>query len=507
MKKIFIIAALAAASITNAQSVADALRLSTSDITGTARFRAMSGAFGALGGDLSAIAINPASSAVFTKGTLSFSLANDTSNNQTTYFGSTTGTRDSNLEVNQAGGVFVIDSGSDSRWKKITLAFNYDRTSDFNDQFIAAGSGDTSISSYFNAFAQGVALDFLVPLEGESISELYQFLGENEGFGAQQALLGYQAFVIDAVDDTDFGNTAYVVNTGAGPFDQEYFFSSNGFNGKASFNLGAQYNENLYVGVNLNSHFFEYDQSTVLFENSDSDSGRPVSIRQVRFENNLNTFGNGFSFQAGFIGKIHENLRVGFSYDSPTWYTISEEGSQNIRTVAEDNLGEFTTTVNPQVINLFEDYEVKTPEKYTGSLAYLFGKQGLLSLDYSYTDFTNLAFRPQGDPFFQAQNAAIDDLLKAASTYRLGGEYRYDDWSFRGGYRLQESPYEDETTVGDLTGFSLGLGYNFGITKLDIAYDRSEQDRDQSLFNTGLTNAARINNTNTTIVATLTLSL
>ena len=507
MKKILLLVALVAASITSAQSVADALRLADTDITGTARFRALSGAFGALGGDLSAIAINPASSAVFTKGTVSFSLANDNAENQTTYFGDTTTLSDSNLEVNQAGGVFVIDSGNSSKWKKITLGFNYDRTADFNDQFVAAGAGDTSISNYFNDFAQGVPLDLLETLDDETISELYQFLGENEGFGAQQALLGFQAFVIDPVDGTDFGNTQYVVNTGAGPFDQEYFFSSNGFNGKASFNIGAQYNDNLYVGVNLNSHFFDYNETTVLFENVVSDSDGPISIREVRFENNLNTFGGGFSFQAGFIGKIQDNLRVGFTYDSPTWYTISEEGTQNIRTVAEDDEGIFTTTVNPQVVNIFESYDVRTPDKYAGSFAYLFGQKGLISFDYSYTDFTNLSFRPEGDPFFQAQNAAIDELLTAASTFRIGGEYRMDDWSFRGGYRMEESPYEDETTLGDLTGFSLGLGYNFGRTKLDIAYDRSEQDRSQALFNTGLTSAAGISNTNTAVVATLTLSL
>lgn len=506
MKKIFLIAVFVTASITNAQSLGDALRLSTSDITGTARFRGLGGAFGALGGDLSAVGINPASSAVFTKGTVSFSIANDNSNNKTSYFGELTAVRDNNLDVNQAGGVFVIDSSSDSKWNKITLGFNYDRAEDFSDQFIAAGSGDTSISSYFNEFAQGVPLDLLETLEGESVSELYQFLGETEGFGAQQALLGFQSFIIDPVDGNDFGNTAYVVNTGSGDFDQEYFFSSNGFNGKASFNIGAQYDESLYVGLNLNSHFFEYNQNTVLFESSDSFSSGPTSIRQVRFENRLSTFGGGFSFQAGFIKKIQDKLRVGFTYDSSTWYTVSEEGFQNVRTVAEDDLGEFTTTVNPQVTNIFQNYQVKTPDKYTTSLAYIFGKQGLISLDYSYTDFTRLSFRPQGDPFFQAQNAAIDQLLTAASTFRAGGEYRPNNWSFRGGYRLQESPYQDKTTLGNLTGFSLGLGYNFGRTKLDLAYDRSEQDRSQALFTTGLTSAANITNTNTALVATLTLS-
>lgn len=43
---------------TQAQNYTDALRYSTEELTGTARFKAMSGAFGALGGDPSAININ-----------------------------------------------------------------------------------------------------------------------------------------------------------------------------------------------------------------------------------------------------------------------------------------------------------------------------------------------------------------------------------------------------------------------------------------------------------------
>lgn len=507
MKKLVLLAVFTATSILSAQNITDALRLANTDITGTARFRALSGAFGALGGDLSAIGINPASSAVFTKGTFSISAVNDSYNNQTTYFGSSTQTDDSNLNVNQIGGVFVIDTANDRKWKKITLGFNFDRAANFNDQFIASGVGDTSIASYFNEFAQGVPLDLLETLEGETISELYQFLGENEGFGAQQAFLGFQAFVIDPVDPTSFDNTEYIANVGEGPFDQQFLSSSTGSNSKASFNLGGQYNDNFYVGVNLNSHFFDYNETTVLLETIASDSDTGTSLREVRFENNLNTFGSGFSFQAGFIGKIQQNLRVGFTYDSPTWYNVSEEGTQNIRTVAQDEIGEFTTTVNPQVVNIFQDYQVRTPDKYAGSIAYLFGKVGLLSFDYSYSDFSNLTFRPQSDPFFQTQNVAIENTFKAVNTYRIGGEYRFNEWSFRGGYRLEETPFQDETAQSDLTGFSLGLGYNWGRTKLDIAYDRSEQDRSQSLFNTGLTSQAGISNTNTAVVATLSFSL
>lgn len=487
-----------------AQSIADGLRLGTTDITGTARFRALGGAFGALGGDLSAIGINPASSAIFTRGTTSFSLAIDNYDSDVNYFGTRNNTSDGDVSLNQGGGVFIIEASPNSKWNKISLAFNYDRSSNLDDEFFASGIGNTSIANYFVDFAQGVPLELLELQSGETISSLYQFLGEQEGFGAQQAFLGFQSFIIDPVDFDDPNNTAYVSNISGNAFDQQYSFISEGYNSKASFNIGAQYDNRLSFGLNLNSHFGDYTQSTQLIESNNNDGSL---INVVRFQNNLRTISNGFSFQLGTIAKVHQNLRVGLTYDSPTWYTISEEGTQRISTSGTDSDGDFGVTVDPRVTNIFQDYELRVPGKYTGSLAYLFGKKGLISFDYSYSDFSNLTFRPTSDPFFQEQNQRIENTLKGASTYRVGGEYRIKEWSLRAGYRFQESPYEDGETLGDLTGYSVGAGYNWGNVKFDLAVDRSEQDRNQALFNTGLTSQAAIERENIAVVATLTFSL
>ena len=66
--KIFLIFILAISYRGLSQNIFDGLNYSSNSIDGTARFNSMSGAFGALGGDLSAIAINPAGSAVFNNG-------------------------------------------------------------------------------------------------------------------------------------------------------------------------------------------------------------------------------------------------------------------------------------------------------------------------------------------------------------------------------------------------------------------------------------------------------
>ena len=73
--------------------------------------------------------------------------------------------------------------------------------------------------------------------------------------------------------------------------------------------------------------------------------------------------------------------------------------------------------------------------------------------------------------------------------------------------QYEESPYRNETTVGDLTGFSLGLGYDFGNYNFDIAYARAEQDSERQLYEVGLTSAADIETTFNNIIFTLGISL
>ena len=66
MKKyIFLLALGFTISEGQSQEISDAMRYAQDNLTGTARYRAMSGAFGALGGDFSSLNVNPAGSAVF----------------------------------------------------------------------------------------------------------------------------------------------------------------------------------------------------------------------------------------------------------------------------------------------------------------------------------------------------------------------------------------------------------------------------------------------------------
>ncbi len=503
MKKLLIIGAiLGSAMISTAQNVSDGLLFGQQDGYGTARYRALSGAFGAVGGDLSAMGSNPAGSTIFANHFFSFSAANTNNNNNTLFNGNATQNNDSDFSINQVGALFVFENkDSNARVNKFSFGINFDSTRDYDNSFILQGSNNTSIGDYFVNFANGERLIDLELAGNETVDGVFRFLGENGGFISQQAFLGFQSFIIDPVDPTNDDNTQYISNTGTGSFNQRQIVSEIGSQGKFTFNGAIEVDSKLSLGVNLNIHSINLNRFTQFDENN---ANTDATVQAVSFDNDLQVDGSGFSLQAGLIYKATEGLRLGASYQSPTWYRIEESLLQSVAARRDDGSGgTITEEIFPDVITFFQPYNVRTPGNVTGSIAYVFGKKGLISLDYQSTDYSQMRFRPENDLLFASNNQFIENSLVRAATLRIGGEYRINRLSLRAGYRMEESPYEDTSLMGDLQGYSLGLGYTWGKTTLDLSYNRAERDFSRQLFSTGLTTAGNISNIQNNVVATL----
>jgi len=499
MKKIIPFIMLFLCAIVNAQDIKEALQYSTENLQGTARFQAMGGAFGALGGDLSSLNINPAGSGVFNNSLMTFSGSTYHIENQATYFGNTINSSSNDIDLNQIGGVFVFkNTNPNSDWQKFSLAFNYDVVNNFENQYTVVGNSTEGIDTYFLDYAQGIPFGSILLQEGEFIEDAYLDIGANQGFVEQQAFLGYYGGFIDPITQED-GNTNYISNANYSSVNQDFLRRTTGYNSKFTVNMASQYKDDLYLGASLNFHSILYSQYDQLSENG-YDVGS--EIQNATFDNFLQTEGNGFSFSLGAIAKLNEFVRLGASYQSPTWYRLSDDFSQRVSSDLEDDDISF---INFNQINLFETYTIKTPAKLNGSLAVVFGKNGLLSFDYGYQDLSNTELRPINDISFQSVNNEIANTLGAVSTFRLGGEYRIQQISLRGGYRFEQSPYTNGLTIGDLTAFSAGIGYNFGGSRLDLAVARSDRDVNESLLNNGISTPALINriNTNATLSYTI----
>src|SRR5699024_10120367 len=128
------------------------------------------------------------------------------------------------FDLNQAGVVFVFNNlNEDADVSRLSFGISYERTNALKNRFTAVGRSNETVSDRFVNFAQGVPLDLFTPRSGESLDDLYDYLGyASAGFNnsrLQTAYLGYETFLFDALDDSDMNNTDYVSNVSGNSFD------------------------------------------------------------------------------------------------------------------------------------------------------------------------------------------------------------------------------------------------------------------------------------------------
>ena len=114
-----------------------------------------------------------------------------------------------------------------------------------------------------------------------------------------------------------------------------------------------------------------------------------------------------------------------------------------------------------------------------------------------------MQFKPQNDIHFSNLNQEISTRLKDVNTYRFGAEILADRLSFRGGYMIEDSPYnsnsipEFDNIDDSVNGFSLGIGYKLDNTIIDLSFVKINSSKYRKLYDTGLTNQINIDGLNT----------
>ena len=470
----------------NAQSLNDFLKISIDNPVGSARFESMGGAFGALGGDLSAINVNPAGSAVFNDNQYEFTLSNSKKSTKSYYYSDTSVKNKNKFSANQGGGVWIFKNYGGGNINKISFGVNAQTNNSYYDNFEIKGKNQfNSIDKFFLNNTNGVTVSDVSVGTNESTSEVYKFLGEYYGFSAQQAFLAYQGYLID-FDDSN--NTFYSLARYNNGVDQQYTSDSKGYNNKYNLNIAIQFKEDFYFGLNINTHEVYIENYTRLFEsNFDEDS----AIKSILFENRLTTYGEGFSFQIGALRKFNK-LRIGVSYQSPTWYTLWDETSQYLETESVDLNGlNYRDIVDPRITNLYPKYKLNSPSSITLSSALVIGKIGLLSLDVISKDYSKIKVKPKKE--FTDSNNLIKSQLQSTLNFKIGSEIRLNKLSLRAGFNSIESPSTNFTE--NSTSLAYGFGYDFGNTLINFSHKTLEQSKNHQLFDTGLSDIALLEST------------
>lgn len=464
MKKLITIAILFAITITSyAQSLGYqdlGVLFTQNDNNGSARFTAMSGAFGALGGDVSVMNVNPAGISVFNSSSFSGTFNSKNSSITSNYYGNSLTTQDQIFSLSHAGAVLVFDSAFKSEWSKFAIGFNYRLTKDFSNSFLAQGNS-------------GVAT--------------------------------FRDFPLDNNTPTIDYNVA----------DEQRF--SNNYSGEISeFNIAfsSVHQKKLHVGLSLNFYDLNFSQQSQLTEFNNDGNGNDLDANY--YQENF-TIGTGFSANAGFIYKAHQNFRFGLSYQTPTWFTEiiettnitdndgflgdTEIAVSNDNTVYSNNVDSNGNDYYPEQELL---YKLKTPSKLTASAAFIFQKNGLLSFDYINRNYKNMKL---SNGVFTDENQFFQNELRNTHSFNLGTEWRFDRFSVRGGYSFEQNPDRLAEDKNNLRGHSLGAGYNFGSFKLDFAYSNNNKTSSYNFYSGFNVNPAILDIDNRTITATVTLNL
>lgn len=525
----------------DAQSAIDGYRLSQSDLKGTARYMGMGGAFGALGGDLSSISTNPAGIGVYRRNEIGITMDIDMQSATSEAQGMTNTQNQTKVLLNNVGGVASWNLAS-TVMPNLNIGFTYNRAASFNAHYV--GNIPTLSNSLTNYIA-GVSNN-----EGVTVADVtavfdrdgyLTFDPYNPNDGGYQApwlsILGYNSYFINPTGDDDQPNWIgqWGTNTsGSGAFD---VLTSGGVN-EYNIAIGGNIANKVFWGVDFGIVDMNYSMTAMWGENLqnavlDNGSGFVSGSAMWRMRNSYVANGTGYNVKVGVIYRPIQELRLGLSFASPTWYSINENY------IAETN---YQYGVN--IPDMQDDYAVtnggnwglnsynfRTPWRLTASAAGVIGRNLIVSADFEWQKYNKMRFYDGGnnyygyggggyydwgwDPWYApmqkasplintdpwyATNADIEEYYKTTTSIRVGAEYRITPrFSVRAGYAHVSSPVRQEAkdgsmliyTSGTMPNYRMdnstdyitcGVGYNFNNFYIDAAYVNKHQSSEYHAY-------------------------
>lgn len=501
--------AIAFPAIAFSQSAIDALSLSRNDLRGTARYMSMGGAFGALGGDLTTLSQNPGGIGVYRSHELGFTLNLDPQSASAEIPGSKTTNDQTKFYLNNIGGVLTLKLNSDVA-PNLNFGFTYNKTASFNRKFSGSfGQLQNSATNWMAGItnANGVTIDEL------EASTSY------DGAIPWISTLGYYSLFINPIGNMNSPNWEGQWGSGTA-YDEEGNFkeySTSGFGdfavtesgGIDSFNIafGGNFGNIVYWGMDFDITSITYQRNTYYGESLqnawvENDNGEVVPTTS---EWNLNNYyrlsGNGFSYKLGLIFRPIQELRLGFAFHTPTFYSLSQEFAAS----ADHNYNNegFTPTDANNGYPGYSNFRFRSPWRIIASAAGVIGSNFIISADYEWAQYSRMNY---SDPayndyyydsiYFPTYNSYDTDgtndqfreYLNNTSTFRVGAEFRVTpSFSVRAGYSNVSSPVKEAAKNGSMvistagtqpsycfdnsTNYiTCGLGYRYNGFYGDIAY-------------------------------------
>ena len=483
-----------------AQTAFDIYGISQNDLRGTARFVSMAGAYGALGGDLTSISLNPGGIGVYRSSDIGITVDFDMYSSKAGDQGMTSKTTRFNTYMGNVGYVGTKRFNSEII-PNINWGITYNRIASFNKHYRGhIGNLSTSFSNYI----AGVTNSYGWSREDLAFgSTFYPYL---DGSANWMSILAFDSYMMNQLSaETGFQGLYGDGTTGSATFETH---ESGGIDGY-DFSFGGNLCDKFYWGINFGYTVFNRTTTTYYGESLDNayvvtDTG-DETIRQGTADYGIYNYehlkGDGYDFKLGFIYKPIQELRLGFAFHTPNYYSFDAEyyTENEYRYVNGAGTLQDVNGVNEGYSDYYS-FKANTPWKFVASAATVLGGKGIISMDYEYAGYNSMGAEDYYGNSNISTNNDISYYYKPAHTIKIGSELRLtSNVSIRCGYSYKTSPVENglknnlenvNTTLmpasyvlDDWTQHvTAGIGYRNNWFYADLAYVFSNEKSEYHAF-------------------------
>jgi hypothetical protein len=478
MKSIFyIFVLLCFANALHAQSASEVLKYSLSRPFGTARSTGCSNAMGALGGDFTAISINPGGIGLYRKSDFYISTYVNFDEQQSTLSGGTNTTYSETKDRFGLSGLGFVFTTSPiaSKWKNASFVINFMKTADFNK------------STYFKGRSVGSITDRFLELSLDPQQTGFIGLKPNQ-LDDFEAGLAYETNAVYNVskDSTQYVYTTDLIRHPNYQLPKEQLLKTTGGLYNLSFGIGGNYDEILAIGASIDIPFGTF-RSVSQYHEYEAAVNEVLPFKNLDFHEELNTEISGIGGKLGVIYKPTPNIRLGLSWQTPTYLWMTDSYNTSLQyTFNEGSSDQSSTSYSPQ--GSFT-YRLILPMRTILSGAYI-SSLGFISADVDFINVANSRFNLTADSdapgdyqYQETVNADIKKQFKSAIQYRLGGELNLSYFRLRAGIEYLQQSYANSDKYDP--GFSLGFGYRGNKYYLDLGYRHFTIEQAYSPYLTG----------------------
>lgn len=445
MKKLYVTLLLCGASLmASAQGTFDVLKMSETQLNGTSRYMSMAGAFGALGGDVSAISQNPGGIGVYRKSDISVTMNLNFLSSKTPGGDKLTNTK---FWFNNVGYVGSMKIDSDF-FKYFNWGFSFNRINSFQRRYQGGYNVNNSLT---NKIAQNLTNGNWT--EEDLSVDNYSGNIYYDSNAPWLGILAYQSYLLNPNSDGSLQGLATNGTTGSA----NYYVDEKGHTDEYNITLGGNFKNTVYWGINFGITDLDFDSyqyygedldNAMIYDYRFNDGSTTLGYAGYDFQSYQETRGTGYNFKMGVIVRPINQLRIGAAFHTPTYYDMKDlykvQSGFDLQVNGDDNLFQGNTETGEEGYYDEYRYTIKTPWRFIGSLAVVPSSKGMISMDYEYVGANTMRCGDEGGHNYADTEQKIKDQLQASHILRVGAEYRAtQNLSLRAGYSYQTSPVKD----------------------------------------------------------------